>query len=328
MDALAALNGMRPERLTGARVVVGPELSEELCAGLAGALAGDGVPVSRWDPADGGDGPLVYVGGRPAAELRGDPRLVWFHSASAGVDAALSGGWPEGVLLTRTVGRMAERMAQYVLGWVLAEAQHVPVYLRQQADRVWLRRPGELVAGRTAVVFGAGSIGSEIGGLLRRCGVRTVGIARTARPDRSAEGFDRLLTLDQAAAEGVLDEARWVVGVLPLTAGTRGYFDRGFFDRLGARPSFLNLGRGAAVDLPALAAALESDRVRSAVLDVVPEEPAGPDALCWRLPRTVVTSHSSGVTDDEDVIRDLVAARRALASGGLPALTVDPARGY
>lgn len=329
MDSVVALGRRTPRELLGARVVVGAELSDGLFAGLAEALIEAGVPVVRWT-SDGvpGDGPLAHVGPSVPAGLRGDPRLVWYHSTNAGVDAVLAAGpWPEDVLMTRTVGRMGERIAQFVLGWVLAECQQVPAHLAQHADRRWQRLPAELVSGQRAVVFGAGGIGSAIGALLRCCGVRTAGVVRDPEGRRAA-GFDRLLTLDQATADGVLAEARWVVGALPLTPGTRGYFDRELFAQLRAA-TFLNVGRGAAVDLPALAGALDAGTVRSAVLDVLPEEPPAADALGWRLPRTVVTSHSSGVTEDSDVLEDFAAVRHALASGTVPAdLTVRPRRGY
>lgn len=59
-----------------------------------------------------------------------------------------------------------------------------------------------------------------------------------------------------------------------------------------------------------------------------PTKPAGPGDPCWRLPRTVVTSHSAGITADEDIVADFTACLRELTAGRVPALTVDTARGY
>jgi|GEM_PF-1096732 len=339
-----------------ARIVVDPALPDGVLRGIAQAVAETGAPEPTGAAPSGGApsgrapavgrlvpdrlvpdraadaGPLAYVGPALPAGLRDDPRLVWFHSSNAGVDAALAsagGGaaWPERVLLTRTVGRMRERMAQYVLGWVLAECQFVPEYVAQQAAREWRRLPGELAAGQLAVVVGAGEIGRAVGAALRANGIRTAGVSRSRRA--AAEAFDEVLTAREllVGEDDLLGRARWVVGVLPLTSGTREFFGAEFFARLRGA-SFLNIGRGASVDLAALESALTAGQVRSAVLDVLAEEPAPPDAPCWRLPRTVVTSHSSGVTDDADVVADFAAARRALAAGRTPALTVVPARGY
>ncbi|RST14893.1 homoserine O-acetyltransferase [Streptomyces sp. WAC04770] len=132
------------------------------------------------------DGPLLCVGAVLPDALRTE-RLLWFHSVNAGTDPLLAAGpWPAGALLTRTVGRMGERIAQYVLGWVLAECQAVPEYVAQHARAEWRRLPTELVAGQTALVYGTGRIGGAVAGLLRSCGVRTVGVGRTSAPARSA----------------------------------------------------------------------------------------------------------------------------------------------
>lgn len=312
--------GPAPDLLRSARVVVDGSLPDRLLDGIAAAT---GVRVDRSAASGAGDVPLVRVGPVLPDTQRGDARLVWFHSSNAGVDALLGpGSWPREVLLTRTVGRMGERMAQYVLGWILAGSQSVPGFLDQHRERVWNRLPGELVAGGRGVVVGTGEIGSAVGSLLRRVGIHTVGISRTPR---ARAGFDEVLPVEQLHL--ALRQARWVVSALPLTQATEGFFDA---DLLGQFEGsmFVNVGRGATVDLDALAAALASGRVSSAVLDVLAEEPPGQDAQCWRLPRTTVTSHSAGVTTPEDVLGDFTACWHALTAGATPRLVVRPEQGY
>ncbi|MEV5599892.1 NAD(P)-dependent oxidoreductase [Streptomyces sp. NPDC052299] len=301
-----------PALLDRARIVAGPEVGEAAVRGLAAAT---GRTIERTP----GDGPFVYVGASLPDAVRG-PDLVWFHSVNAGTDALLRGGpWPDGVPLTRTVGRMGERIAQYVLGWVLAECQSVPEFAAQHARAEWRRIDSELVAGQTAVVHGIGRIGSAVATLLRACSIRTVAAARTPRP--VPPGFDAVVPADEPVA------ARWVVAALPLTGATTGYFGADRFAAMGGA-TFLNVGRGATVELGALEAALRAGSVGRAVLDVLADEPAAPGDACWRLPRTVVTSHSAGITADEDVVTDFAACLRELSAGRVPALTVDTARGY
>jgi phosphoglycerate dehydrogenase-like enzyme len=306
-----------------ARVVADGGLSAELVRALESIV---GRTVENVDTAADRGRPsserLVYVGPRLPSGLR-DERLLWFHSTNAGVDAVLRGGpWPPGALLTRTVGRMGERIGQYVLAWVLAECQDIPGFLDQHQERLWQPRSTHLACGQTAVVFGVGAIGTAVSGLLRGCGVRTVGVASR---QREVSGFDSVVTASQAAE--VLPPARWVVSTLPLTPATDGFFDGGMFASM-AGATFINVGRGATVELEALAAALADGTVVRAVLDVLPEEPAAPDAACWSLPRTVITSHSSGITAAEDVLSDFAACWEALEQGRLPRLTVLTGRGY
>ncbi|MER7725076.1 NAD(P)-dependent oxidoreductase [Streptomyces sp. NPDC096323] len=303
-----------PELLARARLLAGPEVGPAMEQALERIT---GRPVER-DGAAGG-GPYVYVGAALPDALRGDG-LVWFHSVNAGTDALLGAGpWPSGALLTRTVGRMGERIAQYVLAWVLAECQSVPEFAAQHARSEWRRIPSELVAGQTAVVHGTGRIGSAVAGLLRSCGIRTVGVART--PREAPPGFDEMVAADAPVA------ARWVISALPLTDATAGYFGADRFAAMGGA-TFVNVGRGATMDLVALEAALHAGSVGRAVLDVLPDEPAAPGDPCWRLPRTVITSHSAGITADDDILADFTACLRDLTAGRMPALAVDTGRGY
>ncbi|MYQ41697.1 Phosphoglycerate dehydrogenase [Streptomyces sp. LamerLS-316] len=277
------------------------------------------------DPATAPDGPFVYVGDVLPEALRA-PGLLWFHSVYAGTDALLAAGpWPEGALLTRTVGRMGERIAQYTLAWVLAECQSVPEHTAQHSRSEWRRLPSELAAGQTAVVHGTGNVGAAIAGLLRACSVRTVGVGRT--PRSVPAGFERVVLAGSDEETAALAEARWVISTLPLTEATEGYFDTARFTAMKGA-TFVNVGRGATVDMAALEAALHSGAVRRAVLDVLPDEPADPGDPVWRLPRTVITSHSAGITADEDVVADFGACWEAVGGGRTPALAVDTGRGY
>jgi phosphoglycerate dehydrogenase-like enzyme len=318
-----------PDALARALLLVAPSLDGDLARELERITGRGAEPLTATPPP--ADAPLLCVGGTLPDALRTD-RLLWFHSVNAGTDPLLSAApWPARALLTRTVGRMGERMAQYVLGWMLAECQNVPEYTAHHARAHWERLPSELIAGQTALIYGTGRIGAAVGRLLGACGVRAVGVARTTRsgPEpgsaRVVPGFDRVI----GAAEdtGALAGARWVISTLPLTGATEGFFGAARFAAVRGA-TFVNVGRGATVDMGALETALRDGRVRRAVLDVLPTEPAAPGDPVWKLPRTVITSHSSGITTDEDVLTDFSACWEALAAGRRPELTVDVGRGY
>ncbi|MFC9947674.1 NAD(P)-dependent oxidoreductase [Streptomyces pratensis] len=310
-----------PDPLARARLLTSPSLGPAVVRGLERITGRPAVPPHTGEP----DGPFVYVGDTLPETLR-TPRLLWFHSVNAGTDALLAAGrWPEGALLTRTVGRMGERIAQYTLAWVLAECQSVPEHTAQHSRSEWRRLPSELAAGRTAVVYGTGRIGSAVAGLLRACSVRTVGVGRS--PRAVPAGFDRVVLAGSEEETSALAAARWVVSALPLTGATEHFFGTVRFTAMRGA-TFVNVGRGATVDMAALETALHDGQVRRAVLDVLPDEPAGPADRAWRLPRTVITSHSAGITADDDVVADFAACWEAVAEGRTPALAVDTARGY
>ncbi|WP_406393541.1 NAD(P)-dependent oxidoreductase [Streptomyces sp. NBC_00887] len=311
----------RPDLLARAELLASPSLDASVVGGLERITGRPAGRASGTAP----EGPFLYAGDTLPGTLR-TGQLLWFHSVNAGTDALLAAGpWPEGALLTRTVGRMGERIAQYVLAWVLAECQSVPEHTAQHTEARWRRIPSELAAGQTVVVHGTGRIGSAVAGLLRACSLRTVGVCRT--PHGVPPGFDRVIAAGGDEEKAVLAEARWVVSALPLTAATERFFDGARFTAMKGA-SFVNVGRGACVDMAALEAALRAGTVRRAVLDVLPDEPAGPDYTAWKLPRTVITSHSAGITADEDVVTDFAACWEAVAGGRRPALAVDTGRGY
>ncbi|WP_329208918.1 D-2-hydroxyacid dehydrogenase [Streptomyces sp. NBC_00683] len=311
----------RPDLLARAELLAAPALDTSVVGELERITGRPAGRASGTVP----EGPFLYVGDTLPRALRSG-QLLWFHSVNAGTDALLAAGpWPEGALLTRTVGRMGERIAQYVLAWVLAECQSVPEHTAQHAAARWRRIPSELAAGQTVVVHGTGHIGSAVAGLLRACSLRTVGVSRT--PHGVPPGFDRVVAAGGDEERAALAEARWVVSTLPLTAATERFFGGARFTAMRGA-SFVNVGRGACVDMAALEAALRAGTVRRAVLDVLPDEPAGPDDTVWQLPRTVITSHSAGITADEDVVTDFAACWQAVAEGRRPALAVDTGRGY
>jgi phosphoglycerate dehydrogenase-like enzyme len=59
----------------------------------------------------------------------------------------------------------------------------------------------------------------------------------------------------------------------------------------------VNVARGEVIDQAALVDALRRGRLGGAALDVFVEEPLPADSEVWDLPNTIVTPHSSGMTN-------------------------------
>lgn len=70
-----------------------------------------------------------------------------------------------------------------------------------------------------------------------------------------------------------------LIAVLPGGPATLRMVDAGVFEALGPDGIFVNVGRGTAVDQPALIAALQSGTIAGAGLDVYESEPGVPQAL-------------------------------------------------
>jgi phosphoglycerate dehydrogenase-like enzyme len=120
-----------------------------------------------------------------------------------------------------------------------------------------------------------------------------IGVARRAR-----EGVHATSELPE-----LLGRADAVVVLAPLTADTRGLFDASLLARMRDGALLVNAGRGGVVDTAALAAELESGRLR-AVLDVVDPEPLPDDHPLWET-ALAITPHNAGDSHaaDERAIR-------------------------
>ena len=218
-------------------------------------------------------------------------RLRWIQWAGAGVDATLFPALVESdVTLTNVRGVFDQPMAEYTLGMILAFAKDFRGTWARQHERKWSYRLNERVAGTKALVVGAGSIGRAIARTLRAAGMEVEGVGRTAR-DRDPD-FGRVHGNEDL--DRVLGNADWVVLIAPLTPQTRGMFDASRFAAMKPTARFLNLGRGALVDEPAMIEALESGVIAGAGLDVFTEEPLPDTSPLWGMENVFVSPHMSG----------------------------------
>jgi phosphoglycerate dehydrogenase-like enzyme len=234
-----------------------------------------------------------------------DSDISWFHAMSAGLDG-VQALLPESILLTRTVGEMPRRMADYVLAAAMGDRVRLLEYADSRSDRLWDPRPWRQLGG-LAIVLGAGPMGGAITEALGpHFDVLTVG-----RTSRSSDGL-RVVDLDEA--RGALPAADLLVCALPLTSSTRGLVGADLLGRL-EDALLISVGRGACVDEGSLRGALDRGSLRWAVLDVFEQEPLPGDSWLWDHPQVTITPHISAPTTATDVARDLTELLSALRVG-------------
>ncbi len=240
--------------------------------------------------------------------------LKWIHWGGAGVDAVLFPALADSdVILTNSRGLFDRAMAEYVLGYMLAEVKGFRTTLKSQDVSEWNYRGTVKLAGSRAAVFGVGSIGREIAILLKAVDVEVTGVGRSERTGDPVFGTIR----GQDDARAVAGDADWVIGVLPGTAATEGYFDAGLFGAMKSSARFINVGRGTAVDEDALMAVLGSGGVAGAMLDVFHEEPLPASSPLWQTPNLFVSPHMSGDYTDykADVAKQFLENLRRYRAG-------------
>ena len=254
------------------------------------------------------------------------PRLRWIQSISAGVeDLAFPELRAHGVVLTNAAGIYDPGLAESVLGFLLAFSARILEDARLSAGD-WPTEKTTLVRGTTALIAGAGSIGTETGRLLRSVGLRVRGVARTARPPDDV--FESIVGPDDLQAE--LAMADHVVNVLPITPATHKMFGAREFAAMKPTAVFVNIGRGATVDEPALIDALRDGVIAGAALDVFEEEPLPADNPLWRMPNVLVSPHRAGDHEgwEGDVVTLFVDNLRRFVAGEPLRNVVDVELGY
>ncbi len=314
------------------------------------------------------DGPLddveVLLRGWLSADafdrlLARTPRLVWVHSASAGVERVLTrAGRERGLVITNARGVFSRPIAEYVMMMILAVSRRLPQLLELQHERTWQPLEGAELRDVTVGIVGLGSIGRAVGALATAFGCRVIATRRRSEagagpaepaadgtgaaqpmpgrppdhgPDDRALGemtLDRVLGPD--GLPDLLAESDFVVLAAPLTPETEGMIDDESLAIIKPGAWVINVARGRLIDERALLRALREGRIGGAVLDTFAEEPLPPDSPFYDLPNVIVTPHtswSSGRVLDRSVV--LFCDNLGRFAAGEPLLNVvDPAVGY
>lgn len=291
------------------------DLDIALPDGVAAVPFGANEPV----PAEHRDAEAAVVWGMSDASLaamaRDLPRVRWVQGLMAGPDAVLSAGFPADTVITSGRGLHDVTVSEHAIALILALVRRLPQSRDAQRAHRWdpalgglqpLRGEGHVTTllGARVTVWGFGSIGQRLAGLLRGLGAEVTGVARS---DGERGGFP-VVTEDRL--DEVLATTDVLVMVLPATAATTKALDA---DRLAALPDhalLVNVGRGATVDEDALVAALTEGRIAGAALDVTAVEPLPADSPLWDAPHLLITPHAAGgrpVGADELVAENLEA---------------------
>ena len=223
--------------------------------------------------------------------------LTMVQTMSAGVDALDFRSLPPGVQVFSNAGAFTGAVAEHAWGLLLGVAKGV--HLRNQ------KVPPRALRGRTLLVVGAGSIGSEVARLSKSLEMKTIGVSRSFRAPGS---FDEKRPLPELAK--VIGEADAVVIALPLTKATRGIFSYDILSRAKEATIVANVGRGETVDEEGLIRWLK-ERPESRYATDVFWKPDGKEVFttrAWELPNFAGTLHNSGTPIGEDLLGPKVAA--------------------
>lgn len=295
---------------------------EPLKAGIEAQLKQ--VPIIAWPD----------VAGMRAAEfivVWKQPSDIWFQlpaakvlcSLGAGVDGLINDlSIPSNVDIIRIVDEsLSEQMADYVLSMILLKNLQLDRYIKQQQIKVW--QPLERFERKKVTLLGLGQIGKSVARKLLLNGFEVVGWVRANQAD-----VDFNVYIGPQGLAPALANADYVVSTLPSTDETYKIINRKVFDMMPNHACFINAGRGQTVDESDLNAVLNERQLESAVLDVFAQEPVPDKHDFWVNEHILMTPHIAAITDQKQVVDQIVRNYLAFQKGQPLANKVDLKQGY
>ncbi|MEB8193913.1 glyoxylate/hydroxypyruvate reductase GhrA [Raoultella terrigena] len=288
-----------------------------------------GSRVREWKPGDDRPADYALVWHPPVEMLQGRDLKAVF-ALGAGVDSILSKlrEHPQMLPLSIPLFRLEDtgmglQMQEYAVSQVLHWFRRFDDYqaLKQQAR--WQPLDEYRREDFTIGIMGAGVLGAKVAQGLQAWGfpLRSWSRSRKAWPQvQSFAGADEL--------NEFLRETRILINLLPNTAETVGIINQQLLAQLPDGSYVLNLARGVHVVEDDLLAALESGKLKGAMLDVFSREPLPAASQLWAHPRVAMTPHIAAVTRPQEAITYIAGTISQLERGETVSGQVDRQRGY
>lgn len=245
---------------------------------------------------------------------------IWMGVETLVTDRTL----PRDVPLARMIDpSMTRAMVESAAAHVLNAHLRMDELMRQQREARWKLLRNPTTDARTVGILGMGALGCAVAEMLLQLGFRVRGWSRTPKEISGVESF-----AGEASVSAFLAGSEILVVLIPLTPQTAGMINAGFLRQLPKGAVLVNLARGGLVQDDDLLAALDSGRLRHAVLDVFNVEPLPPEHRYWKHARVTVTPHMAALTNPHTAAQFIAENLRRLRAGEPLRGIVDRERGY
>ncbi len=217
--------------------------------------------------------------------------------AGVGVDNVdIDASTQNGVVVMNTPGGNTVTTAELTFTMLLSLARKVPQAHATMVAGKWDRKlfQGVELQGKTLGVLGMGRIGTEVAKRAIAFGMKVV-------------AYDPYLTEDRAKAIGaefaadldaVYRVADFITVHMPVTKETKEMLNASAFSKMKPGVKIVNCARGEIISETDLIAALESNKVAGAALDVFAVEPLPADHPYRKQPNLILTPHLGASTEE------------------------------
>jgi D-3-phosphoglycerate dehydrogenase len=227
--------------------------------------------------------------------LENAKRLAVIGRAGVGVDNIdLDAATRKGVLVMNTPGGNAISVAEHTMTLLLAMAHPVAQANASMKSGKWEKKKftGSELRGKTLGLIGLGTIGTEVARLAQAHQMTVVAFDPYVSAVLATEQNIRLLPL-----EDLLRTSDFISLHCSLTPETEHLINAKTLALAKPGVRIVNCARGELVDEAALLAALESEHVAGAGLDVFETEPPA-DPRLVKHPNVIATPHIAGSTEE------------------------------
>ena len=242
---------------------------------------------------------ITHIAPIPASAFDAMENLKFIAVSRGGpVNVDLDAAARRGITVVNAPGRNATAVAEFTIGAILTETRNITKgheALRNGVYRGDLYRY-DLVENElrdmTVGIVGYGIVGKLVVGLLRAF----QGEILVYDPFAQLSGDDRQAGVRQVELDELLSRSDVVslhARVMPDTVGMMG---REQFSAMKSGATFINTARGPLVDYDALFDALNSGKLRGAMLDTFSTEPPPLDMPLLKLPNVTITPHIAGAS--------------------------------
>lgn len=260
---------------------------------------GPGAPPPVPDPAQMAafaSADVLFAGQVPGDLGRLAPHLRWVQTLGADASPVFKSGLdPDRVIVTNGAGLLADPIAEFVIGRILAHWKAFDDIAAHQRAALWLPRYGRDLAGSVLGIVGYGAIGAAVTVRAIALGMQVHIASRRGHSLEAMQGDVTVWAFD--ALDAMLGKCDAVVLCAAADDRNRNLFSHDRFGRMVHGSYFINVSRGSLVDEAALIAALETGQLGGAAIDVARQEPLPPGDPLWDAPNLAISAHCSAGID-------------------------------
>lgn len=215
--------------------------------------------------------------------------LKYIQLTSAGLDRVPMDYVKErGITIYNASGVYSIPMAEFALCGVLELYKKTRFFIQNQREHRWEKNRGLLeLSGKTVLIVGCGSVGTECAKRFSAFGCKVIGADLFPTLKEDYQKIYPMADLDE-----LLPQSDVVVPTLPLTDETIHLFNQERISKMKKGAVLVNIARGKIVETEALIHALNTN-LFGAVLDVFEEEPLAEDSPLWEMDNVILTPHNS-----------------------------------